>query len=123
MTWKKNFVDYRKVEKVDLDGYTFDSKLESALYVYLKSLEGTELEFLECKPNVHLTRARILMIPDFKAFDLALQEEVYFEAKGFETEKWILKRKLWTVYGPGRLRVYKGSAERFRLVEEIIPKG
>lgn len=82
-----------------------------------------ELELLTCKPYIYLTRARIPMIPDFKAFDTELKEEVYFEAKGFETEKWILKRKLWTVYGPGRLRVFKGSARSFRMVEEIIPKG
>lgn len=123
-TWRKNFVDYRKVAKVDLDGHRFDSKLEACLYLYLKAeVDQGRLELLRCKEHVFLTAARIEMIPDFCAFDCTLQQEVYYEAKGFETDVWFIKKKLWHYYGPARLRIFKGNAQRFRMVEEIIPKG
>lgn len=123
-TWKKNFVDYRAVRKVQLDGRSFASKLEANVYLWLKDqVDSGKLEFLRCQVHVFLTDARIEMVPDFCAFDIDLQQEVYYEAKGFETDIWKLKRKLWTYYGPGRLRILKGNAQRFRVVEEIIPKG
>ena len=106
------------------DGFRFDSRLEGALYAHLKlRVHGGELQELVTKPNVYLTRARLLMIPDFKAFDVLRGCEVYFEAKGYETEVWRLKRRLWKVYGPGPLCVFKGSAKRLTLVEEIAPSG
>lgn len=103
-------------------GRSFASKLESALYDYLLFLEKAgEIAGLACQPHVFLTDARIEMIPDFAATkDGAI---IYFEAKGFETDTWRLKRRLWKVYGPGRLQVFKGTASKLTMVEEIIPSG
>lgn len=104
-------------------GYSFASKLEAAVFDYLKLLEhGGEIKDIHLQPNVMLTNANIRMIPDFKAFDIKLNQEVYFEAKGYETDVYRIKRRLWKFYGPAILRVYKGSAARLTLFEEIIPK-
>lgn len=123
MSFGRKGVDYREIKRrVRSQGSGYDSRLEGGLAFFLRALvdEG-ELKDLREKPNVHLTEARILMIPDFVAFDVLLGADVFFEAKGFETAVWRIKRKLWTVYGPGRLRVYKGSGFRVNLVEELVP--
>lgn len=117
-----NLVDYRQVPKQELDGFTFDSKLEGALYVQLKLLVRAGMfSELKVKPNVHLTLSKILMIPDFSVLDLQAQELIFCEAKGLETDVWRIKRRLWKHYGPGRLRVYKGSYKKLYLHEEIVP--
>lgn len=125
MSWRNNLVDYRKVSRVEGDnGHSFASKLERYLHEYLRLLEkGGEVANIKCQDHVYLTEARIAMIPDFRVFDLKLQEPVWYEAKGYETDVYRLKRKLWTVYGPGRLRVYKGSGAKLFMSEEIIPRG
>lgn len=120
---------YGAVRVTHHSGRSFASKLEAALYDQLYLLqEAREISMLRCQPHVFLTEANIEMIPDFCALDRRLVDSgiepavVYFEAKGFETPEWRLKRKLWTWYGPGRLRVYKGSAKSLRMVEEIVPR-
>lgn len=92
--------------------------------MYLLALEqGGEISDLRCQVRVSLTRAKIIFIPDFSVFDKALGETVFVEAKGRELEPYRIKRKLWTVYGPGLLRVYKGTKTKFKLFEEIRPSG
>jgi hypothetical protein len=54
--------------------------------------------------------------------DLKSGEFVWAEAKGFETDPWKIKRKLWQYYGPGKLEIYKGSAKSFKLYETVIPE-
>lgn len=111
-----------KAVRVTRGGRSFASKLESALHRQLELLEQAgALRDLKCQPHVFLTEARIEMIPDFSAIDTRTGELVYFEAKGFETDVWRIKRKLWKYYGPGKLEVYKGSASRLVLHETIIP--
>lgn len=101
---------------------SFASELEAALYDLLMLRERAgEFRDLRCQPQVYLTDARIVMKPDFIAYDEE-QRPLYFEAKGFETDIWRLKRRLWEYYGPGPLEVWKGSAKRPRLVEIITPK-
>lgn len=105
------------------DGRSFASKLEAGLYDQLKLMElAGEIKDIKCQVRVELTDARIVMIPDFKYFCNRINEEVYAEAKGVETSDYRIKRKLWTVYGPGRLEVYKGSAKKLILIETIVPK-
>lgn len=82
-----------------------------------------EIDDITVKPkNVRLTAAKILYIPDFSIIDLKLKELVYVEAKGFETSDWRIKRRLWLHYGPGLLRIYKGTAKSLTLTEELRPK-
>jgi hypothetical protein len=62
------------------------------------------------------------MIPDFFYLDVNTKEECYAEAKGFETSDYRIKRRLWTVYGPGQLTVWGGSYKKPFIKEVIIPK-
>jgi len=104
-------------------GKTFSSKLEAALYDYLLLLEQRgEISDIRCQPNVYLTDARILFIPDFVATETSTGADVYFEAKGFTTAVYQIKRRLWKVYGLGTLHVFKGSASRLVAFETIVPK-
>lgn len=119
LPWHQQYQQKRK----EFAGRSFASALEADLYGYLLMLERQgELCDLRCQPHVFLTEARVEMIPDFVAYDVALSEEVYFEAKGFETDVYRIKRRLWMVYGPGRLRVFKGRVGKLKLTEEIIPQ-
>lgn len=104
-------------------GYSFASKLEASVFGLLMLMEKAgELSQIKVQPHVFLTNARIQMIPDFQVFDEKLKETVFYEAKGFETDIWRIKKKLWKVYGPGRLRIFKGTFRSPKCTEEIIPK-
>lgn len=112
-----------KAKRINLAGRSFASKNEANCYTMLKNMEAAgEIKDLKCQVSVYLTAAKILSKPDFKYFDVALNQEVWAEYKGFETDVWRIKRRLWMFYGPGILRVYKGSGDRIRLHEEITPK-
>lgn len=106
----------RRVEKA---GLSFDSKAESKLHDELLILEKAgEIKILALQNTVHLV-AGIRLRVDFKIFDNKLDKEVWVEMKGFETPEWILKKKLWKVFGPGLLRIYYSLSK----IEEINPTG
>ena len=89
--------------------------------MYLKLLERAgEIDSIECQITTHLT-AGITHKTDFKYFDNKLGEIVWGEYKGFEDQRWRDIRKLWKVYGPGRLKVFRGRGTRIFCQEEIIP--
>jgi hypothetical protein len=113
---KGNPFGRKRVEKA---GISFDSKAESRLHDELLLQEKAgELEILKLQDRVHLV-AGIHTIVDFKVFDKVLGQVVWVEMKGFETPEWRLKKRLWKVFGPGRLRIYYGKGK----VEEITPSG
>jgi hypothetical protein len=122
------WIDRRKTKygnkRVSSAGYSFASKGERDCFVMLKILEAAgEIKILQTQARVHLI-ADIHYLADFKIFDHKLNEEVWVEYKGFETEVWLLKKKLWKVVGPGRLRIFKGSGLRITQSEkDIIPSG
>jgi hypothetical protein len=104
-------------------GYTFASQFECAVFNFLLLREkAQEIRDIQCQDHIYLTKARIPYIPDFKFLDLKSGEFVWAEAKGFETDPWKIKRKLWQYYGPGKLEIYKGSAKSFKLYETVIPE-
>jgi len=105
------------------NGRSFASKLEAALYDMLRiRVAAGELKELKCQVHVYLTEARIHMIPDFSALHVEQNTVWYFEAKGCETDVYLLKRKLWTCYGPGPLEIWKGSYKRLLYDRTIIPR-
>lgn len=115
------FNKYKSV-KVDLDGYSFASKMEAALYHFLKVLvRAGEYTDLKCQVQVRLP-GNVLYKPDFSAVNTATKEVEYFEAKGFETASWRIKRKLWISNGPGKLHIYMGSHNNIKLKETLNPK-
>lgn len=122
MKWGLRKTKYN-AKKTKSHGYSFDSKLESALYDYLLLLEkGKEISDIKVKPNIYLTDANILMIPDFCATDNKTGEVVYWESKGIQTPTWRIKRRLWKYYGAGTLKVYGGHYSNLILLEEIKVK-
>lgn len=89
----------------------------------LKLLEKAgEIDTIECQVTSPLT-AGISHKTDFKVFDLKLGEPVWIEYKGFVDQRWRDIKKLWMIYGPGRLKIYQGYGLRMTCIEEIIPKG
>lgn len=109
-----------KNRKTKIDGRVYDSALEADLCLYLKRLvEAGVIRNMRPKPNVQLTRAGIRCIPDFTAEDAVTGRQVYFEAKGFETERWLVIRKLWGHYGPGPLYVFKKTRKGLTLFETL----
>jgi hypothetical protein len=50
--------------------------------------------------------------------------EYYAEAKGFEDEKWRIKRRLYEHYGPAPLQIWVRQGKKgIVLRETIVPKG
>jgi hypothetical protein len=126
----KNRADYYATKKIDFHGRSFASQLEASLYGYLLQLvQAGEQQELTCQPQCLIgppgtTRSECqLMIPDFRTYELATKHHVFWEAKGFEDEKWKYKRKIWLWHGPGPMRIFKGSARSFKMVEELVPQG
>lgn len=120
--FRRSFSKYGS-KRVEHHGMSFASKFEAAVYdlLYLEMKAGLWTE-LAAQVQVKLSAAQIIYKPDFKTV-APDGSEVFHEAKGFETDVWRVKRKLWTAYGPAPLRIYKGSVSRIYLFEEIIPKG
>lgn len=124
MSGFRGFKNFRTGPRPKIAGRSFASQLEAGLFLMLQDMEQTgEVKDVRCQPHVFLTDARIEMIPDFSVHDLRRQELIYHEAKGFETDVWRIKRRLWVHYGPAPLWVWKGRGTALKLVEEIVPKG
>ena len=103
-------------------GHSFASKLEAAVFelLWLRERAG-EIRNLKCQVYVYLSNARIACIPDFQFEYVASGEVAYAEAKGFETDIWRLKKRLWKAYGPGPLEIWKGSHRKPKLIETVYP--
>jgi hypothetical protein len=108
--------------KVDLDGYSFGSKLEAAVYKILKErLQAGQLRSIQVQDHIYLTRARIGYITDFKC-TMESGDVYWVEAKGFSNDRWPIKKKLWKYYGEGPLHIYKGTYLKPYLDEVITPE-
>jgi len=108
--FKKNFLSssssvpsYNKYknQKVELDGYKFDSKKEMEHYSKLKLMErgglinNLQLQVkFELIPKLNDERA-VNYIADFVYFDNIKQKNCVVDVKGFKTKEYILKRKLF----------------------------
>lgn len=120
MWQRKNKFNRTKVKKL---GYTFDSKLESAVHdILLLRERAGEIKEIKQQVNVHLTLAKILYKPDFSYVDCATGETVYVEAKGFPGPIFNLKKRLWKFYGDGKLEIWKGTYQKPYLDEIVIPQ-
>ncbi len=107
----------------DHAGRSFASKGEAKLFDSLRLMEMTGLiSGLTQQVTVRLSKAEIVYIPDFRAHEFSFGCEVYYEFKGFETERWPIIKKLWKFYGPGPLKIFKGDYRKIFLHEEIIPR-
>lgn len=103
-------------------GYSFASKLEAAVFAIYKAMEKAgEISDLKIQQRVYLLREPdIYYIPDYSF--VRDGELVYAESKGMETPEWKLKKKLWIHFVPHKLEIWRGSYQRPKLDEIIIPR-
>lgn len=118
-------------KKIEHAGIWFDSKLEKNTYdKLLLRQRAREILVVQCQDHIYLTDAEILYKPDFKCLDLTSEnksacirlpdpntddpqpvdfygEFFWVEAKGYQDQKWPIKKRLWQFYGPGRLEIWK----------------
>lgn len=100
----------------------FGSKLEAAVGGYLELREKNgDITDLKRQQTVVLqdgpANQRIAWKLDFSFIENGVL--TYAEAKGFETEDYKLKLKLYRGKRPAPLEIYKGRAENFQMVERI----
>jgi hypothetical protein len=109
-------------KRVEHAGRSFMSKLEAAVFDLLSLREKAgEIRNLRCQVHIYLSEARIGYIPDFGFEFVATSEPGFAEAKGFESDIWKLKKRLWKAYGPGPLEIWKGSHKKPKLIETVYP--
>jgi len=122
---KKNIIDYRSVKKVHVMGMWFDSKAESAMYLWLRDKEKSgELFNIRHQVKIQLLPGPLKFQRNYKvdfAATLPNGEEKYFEVKGWETDRWKANRLLWRHLGPGVLEIWKVKWGGLELTEEIVP--
>ena len=92
-------------KKITIDGVTFDSKLEAQRYTELKLLERQGIiKDLKLQPSYELipsfkkgnkTYKRASYIADFSYYDNELNKTIIEDTKGFKTDVYVLKRKLF----------------------------
>lgn len=92
-------------KKVIIDGFKFDSKLEATRYTELKLLERKGvIKDLKLHPSYELipsfkkdnkTFKKASYIADFSYYDNGLNKTIVEDTKGFKTDVYILKKKLF----------------------------
>lgn len=97
-------------KKVVVDGITFDSKRESNRYIELKLLERCgKIQDLELQHQFELqpsfrkngkTIRAITYVADFTYFDLETMRNVVEDVKGYKTEVYKLKKKMFEFQYP-----------------------
>ena len=106
--------------KSNLIDRTFDSKAEMRRANMLRLLEmAGEITDLEFQPQTYLSAAQIGYKPDFRYVEGGVT--IYEEVKGFETEGYLIRFKLWAHYGPAQLRVLKARGTGFVVQKTVFP--
>ncbi len=111
--------------RVDRNGFShgFASKLECSVYHWLLLREQNgEISKLLQQQTERLSAAEISYRADFSYWDNKAKEKVWVEAKGKDGEGWLIKKKLWGTYGPGRLEIFKGNYRSPGVSEVLEPK-
>lgn len=80
-----------------------------------------EIIEIKVEDHLYLTDAKIGYVVDFRC-SMANGAIHWIEAKGFPNDVWPIKKKLWLVYGPGPLYIYKGTHLRPLLDEVVEPR-
>lgn len=105
-----------KITKVS--GRSFHSGGESRCYLMLRDWEKKKLiKNLRCQVRIKLSEAEVYWKADFAFYNCQTNEIEVAEYKGAETYEWLLKKNLYKVYGPYRLRIFYADGKE----EVIIP--
>ncbi|TXH43498.1 MAG: DUF1064 domain-containing protein, partial [Desulfurellales bacterium] len=112
-----------KNNRVKTPGQSFDSQLEAAIHQMLLLRERAgEIKNIRSQVTLRLTLAKIGYRVDFVATDCKTGLDFGIEAKGFPTEVWNIKKRLYRFYGPFRLEIWTGSHNNPKLTEIIVPE-
>ncbi len=120
-----NLVDYRKVKKVEMGGQKYDSQAEARMHMQLQLREmAGEISDIRRQVSLHLVpgtgrKEWIQYKPDFLYFDERDKQDWALEVKGYETDVYKLKLRLYRLFGPMPLKVYNKSMV---LMDLIYPK-
>jgi hypothetical protein len=100
----------------------FASSLENSVHELLLIRERSgEIRDIRQQHTVSMTRADIRCKIDFSFIECATEKLIFVEAKGLETDRWRIIKKLWRFYGPSTLEIWKGRAKKPYLDEVIQP--
>lgn len=103
-------------------GRSFASKLEAAVFDILTlRVRAGDIRDLRCQHTVDLIGG-IRWRVDFSAVDCATGELFFAEAKGFPTQEYKMKLKLWPECRTEKLEIWGGSYKKPKLMQTIIPK-
>ena len=123
MAWMKDVYKkpkYGNRRTTHPDGSRFASALECAVYCVLLMRERCgELKDIKKQHRVdmiHRKRPRSWKV-DFSATVVATGKTLWIEAKGSESNKYLVDLKAWEKDGPGDLEIWKGSWQRPYLKE------
>lgn len=110
-------------KKTEIGGEAFPSALEAGMYSQLLFMQrlGVKSE-VKRYHTVHLTLANVSWKVDASAVDEFGQFELH-EAKGVSTTDYLIKLKLYRVYGEFPLHIWKDSGSRPVIADTIIPRG
>lgn len=121
--------EYNNETSLCVLGHSHRSKLEAAVcHMLLLRFKAGEIDQIQaevrvliCGPEGHECnhRQRIESIVDFSYRDIKTGLVCFAEAKGFESPKWPIKKRLWIHNRIERLEIWKGSWSRLRLDEVI----
>lgn len=92
-------------KKTIIDGIVFPSKLEAERYMELKELENSglivnlrlqvEFELIPSFKKINKTYRKCVYKSDFTYFDVMQQKQIVEDTKGFKTDVYKIKRKLF----------------------------
>lgn len=103
----------------------FSSKLESAVYDILRLREkAREIEIIRCQPRVEMRNKagrKWVCIPDFLVLDLKTGKDLFIEAKGMTTDRFLATKWIWEECGPNPMEIWKGRYQKPYLDELLIP--
>jgi hypothetical protein len=108
------------------DGRTYHSGLEAAVnnLLLLRERAG-ELRIIKRQERVPLIVNGVKVctwVPDFTVEMIAEAEERLIEAKGFTTQLFLLKKKIYMATGTRKVEMWGGSARAPKLMEILVPK-
>lgn len=118
-------------QKVNIDGYNFDSKAESKRYQELKLMQDVGLiKDLQLQPKFELiptfkkngkTYRKTVYIADFSYFSITDNKTIVEDFKGFKTEIYRLKKKLFE-YNYPELEIKEVTKNDTRAKNNPVPR-
>ena len=114
-----SFIHRTKAQRTE-SGYA--SKLEEAVrWILDLRLRQGLIKNIKEQQTIYLTEAKIKCRIDFMFEDNKTGQVMCAEAKGLESDRWIIIKKLWPHYCIYPLEIWKGSYKNPKLTEIVMP--